>query len=97
MKKTNSLITLYAGIIASILVSTSSAASIPTSELLKAEPVNQSSLKSVAQDNLMQSFSIIEVKSDFSENKTATTLAHKKVQAKQNKPLTLTRTNRVAD
>ena len=97
MKKTNLLITLYTSLIASFLVSTASVAAIPTMELLKAEPVERISLKHAAETNLMQSFKIIEINSDFVKNEAKAAFAIQKEQAKKNRPVIVTKVSLIAD
>jgi len=97
MKKTNLTTVLYTSLIAGIFVSTTSVAAIPTMELLKAEPIKQSSLKTVAKDSLIQSFSTIEIDTSFAKVPAKTMLAEQKVQSNKNMPITLAKTSLTAD
>jgi len=97
MKKTNLTKALYTSIITSIFISTTSVAAIPTMELLEAQPIKQASLKNAAQESLMQSFSAIEIDANFTDIKAETKLTKHKVQAEDNKPVTLAKTTFIAD
>jgi len=97
MKKTNVTKALYTSLIAGMLVSTSSLAAIPTMKLLKAEPVSHINLKSVAEDNLMQSFSVIELDTSFIKINAKNKFVVKKAKTNKNTPITLSKISLIAD
>lgn len=97
MKKTNLTTVLYTSLIAGIFVSATSVAAVPTSELLKAEPVKQSSLIDAAKISLMQSLSTIEINSTFAQQEAKSTLVNQNTQTNKNKPVILAKTNIIAD
>jgi len=97
MKKTNVTKALYTSLIAGMLVSTTSLAAIPTMKLLKAEPVSHINLKSVAEDNLMQSFSIIELDASYVKISTKNKFVVKKTETNKNIPIILSKVSLIAD
>lgn len=93
MKKTNVLTTLITGLI----ISTSAVAAVPTTEVVKAEPVNQINLVSQAKQTLELSFANIEIKTELSQPNNKSSLAKQKTDANKNKPVTLTKTTLLAE
>jgi len=97
MKKFNLTKTLYTSVIAGILVSTTSLAAVPTTEIIKPEKINYAVLKNTAQNSLAQSISTIELDISFTKLIANTTIAEKKVIANLNKPIILTKVSLIAD
>ena len=97
MKKTNLTKTLYTSLIAGTLLSTTSLAAIPTTELIKAEPVKHASLKSAAKDSLVQSFLTIKIEINTTEAVLKTKIAEQKARINKNKPVTLAKISLIAD
>ncbi|QBG37580.1 hypothetical protein [Litorilituus sediminis] len=93
MKKTNVLTTLITGLI----ISTSAMAAVPTTEVEKAEPVQQINLVSQAKQTLELSFANIEIKTEMSQVNNKNSLAKQKTDANKNKPVTLTKTTLLAE
>jgi hypothetical protein len=97
MKKTNVTTTLFLTLFTNILVSTTSIAAIPSTELLKAEPIKYLSLKNAAKDSLMQSFSVIETDVSLTEIKANTKLVAHKVRSNKSQPRSFSKTASLAD
>lgn len=91
IKKTNLLVAL----LATTLFSTVAAAAVPKTALIKAEPVNQTSLTSAAHNSLK--VSLAPVKLNFTQPSTPNSLAKQKQTANQNKSVTLTKASLIAE
>jgi len=91
IKKTNLLVAL----LATTLFSTVAAAAVPKTALIKAEPINQTSLTDAAHISLK--VSLAPVKVSYSQVPTNSELAKQKQTANQNKPVTLTKSSLIAE
>lgn len=97
MKKINLKKGLYTTAIASLFVSATSIAAIPTMELIKAEPIKQESLKSAAIANLNESFSSNTVASNLANTVDKSMLVEHKAQSNKNETTILVQTSIIAD
>jgi len=91
IKKTNILVAL----LATTLFSTVAAAAVPKTALIKAEPVNQTSLTNTAHSSLK--ISLAPVKINYNQQSVELELAKQKQTANKNKPVTLTKTSLIAE
>ena len=91
IKKTNVLVAL----LATTLFSTVATAAVPKTVLIKAEPVNKTSLINAAHSSLK--FSLAPVKINYTQQSVDAGLAKQKQAANQNKPITLTNVNLIAE
>ena len=91
IKKTNLLVAL----LATTLFSTVATAAVPKTTLIKAETVNETLLTDTAHINLKLSLSQIKV--TYPQLISNSELDKQKQIANQNKPLTLTKTNVIAE
>lgn len=90
IKKTNLIVAL----LATTLFSTVTTAAVPKSVLIKAEPINQTSLINTAHASLKLSLTPIKV--SFTQQ-AASEMAKQKQVAKKNKSVTLVNTNLIAE
>jgi hypothetical protein len=91
IKKTNLLVVLFT----TTLFSTVAAAAVPKTALIKAEPVNQTSLTSDAHINLK--VSLAPVKISYTQKSVDLSLAKQKQTANKNKSVTLTKASLIAE
>lgn len=92
MKKTNALTSM----VASLFISTAATATVPTTELVKADPIQLANL-SVVQEALTNSLSTLKLKTDYTESIKMHTITLQKKQANQNKTLKIASNEVIAD
>ncbi len=91
MKKTNVLNTL----LVTLFVSTASVAAVPRSNIIKAEPMKKETLINQAKENLIMSFSTVDIEASVTQLDSKITLAEQKVNI--SKPVTLAKTTFLAE
>jgi hypothetical protein len=92
MKKTNVLISL----VASLFISTSATATIPTTQLVKAQPIQLANLN-VVHATLTSSMSTLKITTDYSHSIKAYPITLKKQQTNQIKTVKVASNEVVAD
>ncbi|KGJ92979.1 hypothetical protein [Colwellia psychrerythraea] len=95
MKKCINKTNLVAVLLATSFLSTVATAAVPKSTLVKAEPVNRTQLTTAAHKNLK--VSLTPAKIVFAQQSADSGFAKQKQTANQNKPVTLTTANLIAE
>ncbi len=93
MKKIN----VFSTLLATFFISTASVAAVPSSDIIKAEPMKQETLINQAKENLTISFSTVKIEANFTQLETKSTLAEQKVDANKNKAMTIAKATILAE